>query len=310
MALSLGNNSARGSVGLDIDGGFLAAVQAGAGRIEQAVSTELPAELISDGEVSDAEGLSAELRDFFKHSGLPRNVRLGVSNEQIVVRPMDLPRIEVPAELEAAVRFQASEAIPMPLEEAVLDYQVAGYRNDGEEGPRMQVIVVAARRAMVDRLVAATRGAGLRPEGIDLDAFALVRALAAGAEPDGIARVYCHLAGVTNLAVAVGPTCVFTRPLRSGWDGDEVDTVASQLADEIGLSIDYYMAQPDARPIDELVISGPGAKREGLAEGLGARLQRPAVVAEPLGGLDASALGHDEDPYRHTVAAGLALGAA
>jgi type IV pilus assembly protein PilM len=310
MALPIGNTSARGSVGLDIDGGFLAAVQVGNGRVERAVSTELPEGIVSAGEVADKDALAAALKHFFKDAGLPKSVRLGVANEQIVVRQLELPRIEDGKELTAAVRFQAAETIAMPLEEAVLDYQVTARTNGGDDGPRMQVVVVAARQSMVDELVAATRGAGLRPEGIDLSAFALLRALGSGSQQDNATRVYCHLGGVTNLAVAAGPTCLFTRPLRSGWDGHDVEGTAAQLADEIGLSIDYYMAQPEARPVDELVLSGPGARRQGLAEALGARLQRPATVAQPLGGLDISSLGTDEDPYRHTVAAGLALGTA
>ena len=310
MALPSRNTSPRGTVGLDVDGRFLAAVEASPGRVERAVSTDLPDGMVSDGEVTDAEGLSSALKDFFKQAGLPKRVRLGVANDQIVVRQIELPRIDAPDELDAAVRFQAAEAIAMPLDEAVLDHQVAAYTQGGDGVARMQVVVVAARQSMVQDLIGAIRSAGLRPEGIDLDAFALVRALAAGEDSDGLARVYCHLAGVTNLAIAVGPTCLFTRPLRSSWDGEDTEATAAQLADEIGLSIDYYMAQPEARPVDELIVSGPGARRDGLAEALGSRLMRPAVVATPLGALDGGGLAADEDPYRHTVAAGLALGAA
>ena len=59
-------------------------------------------------------------------------MRLGVANQQIVVRLLELPRIEDEKQRDAAVRFQASEAIAMPLDEAVLDHQVAGYA----EAPR------------------------------------------------------------------------------------------------------------------------------------------------------------------------------
>ena len=310
MPLPSRNTSARGTVGLDVDGSFVAAVQTSGRRVERAVSTELPPGVVSDGEVADAGALSAALKDFFKATGLPRTVRLGVANEQIVVRQIELPRIEDAAERDAAVRFQAAEAIAMPLEEAVLDHQVAAYTQGDDGTARMQVVVVAARLSMVTEVASAIRGAGLRAESIDLDAFALLRALTDGTEADGSARVYCHLAGATNLAIAVGSTCLFTRPLRSGWDGEDVQAAGGQLADEIGLSIDYYMGQPESRPVNELVLSGPGARRDGLADALATRLQRTATVAEPFGTLDGSALPEDEDPYRHTVAAGLALGAA
>jgi type IV pilus assembly protein PilM len=169
--------------------------------------------------------------------------------------------------------------------------------------------VVAARESMISRLVEAVRAAGLRPEGIDLNAFALVRTLASASDSTETARVYCHLGGVTNLAIAVGTSCLFTRPLSAQWDSED-ENVASALAEEIRLSIDYYMAQPEARWVGEIVLSGPGSKREGLADELSGLIEVPVSVADPLGRLQASKLPSTEDASRHTIAAGLALGAA
>lgn len=307
MPISLRKNAAHGTVGLDIDGRFLAAVQATDGRIERAVSAPLPDGVIRDGEVEDPAALAAVLKQFAADAGLPKTVRLGVSNQQIVVRLIELPVIEDEKEREAAVRFEAADAIAMPLDEAVLDHQIAGAAESEGGAPRLRIVVVAARRTMIDAIVAAAKSAGLKPEGIDLDAFALVRMLGDGSQSDDSARVFCHLGGVTTLAVAVGSTCLFARPLSSL---SESDTAASELADEIRLSIDYYMTQPQARPVDEVVFSGPGAREATLLEGLSHQLGLPTVVAEPLGSLDASSLDGDDDPYRYTVAAGLALGAA
>jgi type IV pilus assembly protein PilM len=370
--------SPRGVLGLDLDPSFMAAVEVTGRAITRAVSHELPAGLIVDGEVSDPAGLSEALRDFFKAHGLPRAVRLGISNRQIVVRQIELPRIDDPREQAAAVRFQSAEAIAMPLDEAVLDFQPVGETVSPEGIARTRYVVVAARAAMVERLVEAVRGAGLRPLGIDLDAFALVRALIPpAAAGDDAARVYCHLGGVTNLAVAVGSSCLFTRALATvdlradragGAEGVEepgegvaatrpepADGGASSgdrptagpqappapyyspagsptsseageapsstrsaagggaavatLAEEIRLSVDFYMTQPEARRVSEVVLSGTGAELPGVVDGLRAALGLPVSVADPLAGLDASGLPPGEDPHRHTVAAGLALGA-
>jgi len=323
MALTLGKKNPRGSVGLDLDGAFVAAVQAQDGRISRAASMELPSGVITDGEVTDVERLTESLKTFFKENDLPTRVRLGVSNQQIVVRHLELPLIEEEAELAAAVRFQAAEAIAMPLDEAVLDYQVVGQATSAEGSPRLRVVVVAARQAMIERFVEGVRGAGLKPEGIDLNAFALVRALAKAEAADAapaadelgalpgqeLACVYCHLGGVTNLAVAVGTNCLFTRPLSTDWS-DASEQVATALAEEIRLSIDFYMAQPDARPVGEIQLSGPGSTYEELAAELSSLIHLPVSVADPLGGLEAGGTLDGEDPHRHTVAAGLALGAA
>jgi type IV pilus assembly protein PilM len=170
------------------------------------------------------------------------------------------------------------------------------------------VVIVAARESMISRIVEAVRDAGLRPEGIDLNAFALVRTLAVPTDSTETARVYCHLGGVTNLAIAIGTTCLFTRPLSAQWDQAD-ENVATALAEEIRLSIDFYMAQPEARWVGEIVLSGPGSRRDGLADELSGLIEVPVTVAEPLGRLQAGKMPAGEDPTRHTIAAGLALGA-
>ena len=308
MSLSLRKNSSGGTVGLDIDGRYLAAAQVEGGRVVRGASLELPSGLVRDGEVIDRDRLADALKNFVTEAGLPKNVRLGVANQQIVVRVVELPRIEDAKERDAAVRFQAAEAIAMPLDEAVLDHQIAGYTDAPDGSPRMQVVLVAARRSMIEAVLEAAKKAGLKPEGIDLDAFALVRTLAtASTGPDDTARVYCHLGGVSNLAIAVGTACFFTRPLAAVWDDEDA---GARLADEIRLSIDYYMTQGQAKPVGEVVVSGPGSVDDQLVESLGIHLGLPTTVAAPLGVLDPSALVGGEDPHRLTVAAGLAMGAA
>jgi type IV pilus assembly protein PilM len=311
MALRLGNRSARTSVGLDLDGSYVAAVAMANGVIEKAASMEMPSGLLRDGEVEDVQGVSQLLKEFMKEHGLGKNVWLGVANQQIAVRSLDIPPIEDDDERAAAVRFQASEAVAMPLDEAILDYQVIGQAQTTDGAGSMRVIVVAAREPMIMRLVDAVRGAGLRPDGIDLSAFALMRIIAPENEPPetASARVYCHLAGVTNLAVGVGNTCVFTRPLATVWDGGSAE-FTSMLAEEIRLSMDYYMGQPDARQVSEVLLSGPGSQRPGLLEQVGGLVGLPVQAAPPLGRFGAASLRMGDDPSRYTVAAGLALAGA
>jgi type IV pilus assembly protein PilM len=307
MAKSRTNAGPRGSVGLDLDGDFLSAVVVAEGRISSAMSAELPEGVMNDGEVVDPDALADVLKEIFRTGALPRDVRLGVANQQIVVRQLELPRIEEDKDLEAAVRFQASEAIAMPLNEVVLDYQRIGDSTDAEGNAKTNVVVVAARESMIERLVEAVRSAGLRPIGIDLNAFALVRALAVGARDDS-ARVYCHLGAITNLAIAVGGSCLFTRPLATRADGDgNVDAFA--LAEEIRLSIDFYLAQPETRPVREIVLSGPRAATDDVRDQLAAATGLDVLIAEPLGAYDRASLPAGEDPRRHTVALGLSMGA-
>ena len=120
----------------------------------------------------------------------------------------------------------------MPLEHAVLDYQPLDVVTD-ETGRRQRVLLVAARREMVERVLAALNGAGLKPEGIDLSAFAMVRALhRAGPEDEHV--LYLAIGGLTNLAVARGTACTFARASGGG-----VEALAVELAERSALTLGH-----------------------------------------------------------------------
>lgn len=236
-------------VGLDVEAGSLAAAQVaanGSRDVQQVAIAPLEGGLVKEGEVVDPEALSAAMRSMFAENKLSKSVRLGVANQRVAVRTLRLPLIEDPQELDTAVRFQAQEHLPMPADQAVIDHQVVS-KYSGEDGTRgMEVVAVAARRDMLSTLLTAVRGAGLRPVGIDLSAFALIRALASesvesradteGTDETGYlpAVLYSNLGDVTNLAVARGSACVFTRISSFG-----VEVIAQRLAERRTLSLDH-----------------------------------------------------------------------
>jgi type IV pilus assembly protein PilM len=220
-------------VGLDIETGSIAATEIranGSGGIARTAILPLEAGVVNEGEVQDADALSEALRSLFSHNRLGKVVRLGIANQRVVVRTLQLPLIEDDEELDTAIRFQAQDQIPMPLEQAVFDHRVVS-RGTGAEGERMmEVVAVAARRDMVASLLGAMRKAGLRPIGIDLSAFGMIRALngqsasAEGEQP--LTTLYCYLGDITNLAVAGGSECLFTRVAPFG-----IESIASRLAE-------------------------------------------------------------------------------
>ncbi len=197
-----------------------------------------------EGEVLDADALAEALKSLFAEHKLSKQVRLGVGNQRVVVRTLRLPAIEDPKELDAAIRFQAQEQIPMPLDQAVLEHQVVG-GVPGEDGskPQVDVVVIAARRDMVSSFLEPIRKAGLEPVGVDLSAFGMIRALAdAATDSDGsepgerpdAAVLYCSVGDVTNLAVARGRACLFTRVSHVG-----LEAITSRLAAVRGLSAEH-----------------------------------------------------------------------
>jgi type IV pilus assembly protein PilM len=225
-------------VGLEIEPSAIHAVSVtGAGHltVKQAVQVALAPGVVRDGEVIDPEALTDALRTLFaENKDLPKRVRIGIANQKIVVRVIEMPPISDAKELALAVRFGAQEHIPMPLDAAVLDHQALDVV-ETESGPRQRVLLVAARRDMVERVLGAARAAGLRVEGIDLAAFGMVRALA-GTDGASLADtvLYLSVGGLTNLAVAQGTTCTFTRIV-----GDGLEALGIELAERRGLTLEH-----------------------------------------------------------------------
>jgi type IV pilus assembly protein PilM len=235
LKLGGGRRSSAGVVGLDVQPGYVAAVQArvnGAIIAERAHALALPADTMREGEVLDEAVLGRTLRELFDQGGLPRRVRVGVANQRTVLRTLELPPVTDRKELAAAVRFQAQDEVPMPLGNAVLDFHPLGVV-DTPNGPRQRVVLVAAQRDMVQRLLAAVDAAGLRAEGVDLSAFALIRALYRhDAEHEG--RVlYLNVDGLTNMAIAEDSVCRFTRVVGGG-----LEAMAGELAERHGITVD------------------------------------------------------------------------
>jgi type IV pilus assembly protein PilM len=343
----MGHAPGKSVVGLDIQPGYVAAVEGRSGllAVERAASAQLPTGVVRDGEVVDVDTLAAALRDLFSQNRLSKRVRLGVANQRIVMRTLGLPPLQGAKEIASAVRFQAQDHIPMPLEQAVLEHHTLG-TVETTEGSRTRVVLVAARRDMIDRLLEATRKAGLRADGIDLSAFAMIRALHRPGATDG--TLYVGVGGVTNLAVAVGPTCVFTRVVASGtesmaselaerrgltlehahdWlkhvgllmpvdeiDGDEEIVVEARgvlnegirrIAEEIRNSLDFHAMQESTAAVERAVLTGPAAAVPGFAEHLGDEVGLPVEVGTVAEARPGGFGG--VDPGRLAVAAGLTV---
>jgi type IV pilus assembly protein PilM len=230
-SLKRGRAKGSGLVGLEIEAGSIAAAEVhrnGGVRLTGAGMVPLGPEAFRDGEVADPDTVAAALRELFAAHKLGKRVRLGIANQRVVVRTLRLPAIEDPTELSAAVRFAAQEQIAMPLDQAVIDHRVVGGVGAVEgSAPQVDVIVVAARQDMIAASLAPLKEAGLEPVGVDLSAFGMIRALgdAAGvatadeSQPPPAAVLYCSVGDVTNLAVAKGRSCLFTRVSPVGLGG-------------------------------------------------------------------------------------------
>jgi type IV pilus assembly protein PilM len=273
-----------GLSGLSIEAGSVAAAAVGSnGSVGLAASAVQPLRpgTFHEGEVTDPDELVTALKALFGQGKLPKRVRLGIGNQRVIVRTLRLPAIEDPKQMEAAIRFQAQEQIPMPLDQAVLQHQiVGGVPADETSGPQVDVVVIAARRDMVTSFLDPLRRAGLEAVGIDLSAFGMIRALAAlsenpggqvsaeGTAPDQEAVLYCNVGDVMNLAVSRGRSCLFTRVSGTG-----MEAIVARLSTEAGLSPEHaeqWLLHVGLEVPVEEVAGDPtivAAARRGLQEG-------------------------------------------
>jgi type IV pilus assembly protein PilM len=244
-------------VGLKIGASQLAAariVNNGHPELVQVAREDLDAGMIVGGELREPELLADALRAFFRKNKLPRTgVRLGIANNRIGVRIFEIAGIDDPKALENAIRFRAQEALPIPIDEAVLDYHVLSERVD-DDGQRVRrVLLVVAYRELIDRYVAACKKAGIRLAGIDLEAFALLRALgdapAGDDEPPADAALVVVSIGHdrSTFAVSDGRVCEFTRVLD--WGGQTLD---------VAIARELNVAPSEAAPFKrELSLAAP-----------------------------------------------------
>lgn len=211
-------------IGLDVGTTAVRAAECAPGKegrtLARFAQIGLPGTAAPEGEVADPSAVTSSIKEALRRGGFrSRKVAVGVANQKVVVRQVDLPFMEE-AELRSSLQFQVQEFIPIPVEDAILDFQVLE-EFAGEEGERrIKVLLVAAQRGMVEALVAAVQQAGLDPVLVDLAPFAALRACTPDMPPMLASRESEALVdiggGVTNIVLHEQGVPRFVRILPMG----------------------------------------------------------------------------------------------
>ncbi len=325
-------------LGIDFGSESIKAVEAvkekGRLRVVGFGKVELPA--------PDARGDA--LADLLKHCNFrTKRSATSVSGRSVIVRYLNM--VEIPDEnLKTAIRYEADRYIPFDLNEVVLDcHRIEDA--PGVAANEMKLLLVAVKRDVVDEQVKLLQAAGLLPEIIDVDAFALGNVFALGGP------TYEMAAGKVVALVDVGASKTvvdivraaeshFTREVYVGgneitnaiakrfgiepFEGEQLKRAPAsseqeiaeavvpsleELGNEIQLSFDYYENQSDSK-VEEVFVSGGGARVPGLEETFERIFERRTMTWNPLEGFDLdSGLDHQallECAPALGVAAGLA----
>jgi type IV pilus assembly protein PilM len=308
---------------------------------------ELPKDAVREGEILDHAAVTEALKELVASAKVSsKKVWLGVSNQRVVVRQVDLPWMEE-KELRESLRYQIQEYIPIPVEEAELDVHIVDeFTNEAED--RMQrLLLVAGHRDMVTAHVDAAVAAGLKPIGVDLNPFSVLRSMGDVSLMEQGNQVLVDVgAGITNIVVHEAGVPTFVRILVMGGDSitdaleaglscsrDEAETAkrsvvvgsttdvaarivteqADAFVDEIRSSLDYYQAQTGSSRLSGLVLTGGAALLNGLANRLASAVRLPVEVGSPFGSWPAKGTVYGPDDLARVgpslaTAVGLALG--
>lgn len=341
-------------VGLDIGTSAVRAVEIelnGGGRpggtIHKVAEVALPPGVVRDAEVVEKGPVSAAVKKLWSADGISgRRVVMGVGNQRVVVRNMSMPRMPL-GQLRQAAVYQAQETLPMSVDEALTDFlPVREYDDAGT--PMVAGLFVAAGKDTVSLNVLAAEGAGVSPEIIDLNAFALLRS--AALEHGGRTVVCVDIgARVTNVVVSHQGQPLLVRVIAAGGQ-DTTDAIARALKvtdaeaegikrqigvnsnvpqglEEAARSIQstvrnivepvvstlaYYTSQVRGPQIELLVLTGGGSHLPGLGQYLSSASRLPAAMASPFSAVQwAKGAGRERFADRESsfsVAIGLALG--
>jgi type IV pilus assembly protein PilM len=301
------------------------------GQVTLARDAMREGEVVDDAAVTDAV---ARLRDQLNLRRTP--VRVGIASPRLIVRQVEMPAMSH-AELAGALRYQATDLIPIPIDEAAMDFVILGTDTNADGESVMRVLLAAAQRASVTRLVDAVEAASLPVIAVDLLPVALIRALASpfAGDDGGAEGIVSFGGGVTSIAVHDSGVPRFVRVLGTG--GRELtDAIAaaldipaetaeslkrqlaapqavrdelieraaqavqrplSMLLDDVRSSIDYYRNQPGAARLARVVVTGGASQLPGIAQRLETLLGIPVEPARPRDLVQIGDIGFSEADY-------------
>jgi type IV pilus assembly protein PilM len=339
-------------VGIDIGSAALRAVEVNdPGKAHPTLvryhEVHLPEEAASRGEVLEPNTVAAALKQLWSQGGFKsKNVVLGMGNQRVLARDLSVPKMSL-KRIRESLPFQVQEMLPVPVAEALLDFYPIS-ETDGEGGPTVHGLLVAAVKDAVLANVKATQLAGLMTVDVDLIPFALSRVLVSRPQVQGTVALIDIGANTTSVVIATDGIPQFvriiptggadlTQALRSGLEielheaeeikralglATEVTSteehraveiiyhVTSELLGSLRNTVNYFVNTHTKDPVRQIILTGGGAQLPGLPHALGEMARLPVVAGDPFAGLKiAHALKLDE-LRKHGSAFTVALGLA
>jgi type IV pilus assembly protein PilM len=330
---------ARQCIGLDIGSGSIKLVQIKIGRKSKSLQNfgiePLPPGAIVDGAIVDPGAVSRAIRNLADRIHLRgKDVAIAASGNAVIIRRLQIPAMEG-AGLVDQMEWEVKQNIPFARDEVIVDWEVLIPRTvDGQ----MEIVLVAAKREIVEQYVEAVKAAKLNPTVVDTDAFAMQNAVAetvgfASDETVAVINVGAHF---STIAIVHAGMPVFHRNLAAGGDTftdairhrlavgvegaeaykvgsvnsaggaevvpQEVHRVLAQVSDQVSgefqRTIDFYMGNASGVSLSRVYLMGGSALVPQLPKAIQDRTRVPVAIFDPFDWIDVDARRFDVDYLR------------
>ncbi|MCB0218052.1 MAG: type IV pilus assembly protein PilM [Chrysiogenetes bacterium] len=280
----------------------------------------LPSEAIVDGAIMNASAVADTILELVAELKIKeKEVATSVSGHSVIIKKINLPFMDS-EQLQESIKYEAEQYVPFDINDVNLDFQILSREPD--EGGNMDVLLVAAKRDLINDYTAVVAEAGLNAAIIDIDAFTLENMYEVNYEiNEGEIVALVNIgAAVTTINVVQSGVSVFTRDVATGGNilteeiqkqlnvsyeeaetlkvgkradeaGDEVipqevsniiNTVVDQVVGDVQKSIDFFLATAADQAISKVYLAGGSCKIPGLARALQERINIPVELANPF----------------------------
>jgi type IV pilus assembly protein PilM len=303
------------SVGLDIGSGFVKMVEVDHSGDQPEVSRvaiePLLPDAIVEGEVMDPGLVADTIRKLLENVAIKgRDVITAVGGHDVIIKKIEMDRMKE-SDAREVIRWEAEQHVPFDIKSVELDFQIL---NPLEEGLQMEVILVAAKKELVDNKLALLADAGLAAAVIDVDAFALHNAFERNYPEamEGIVALVNVGHEVTNVNILEEGIPILTRDIPFGSrrvredlqrergltaekaedvvqgreDIDDLAHFVGQSADEVAVGIErasaFLMTRQSGEGLGTVYLSGGGSRIPGMTNALAERMNVETHQVNPF----------------------------
>ncbi len=305
----------RRSIGLDVGSGFVKLVEIDHSgeqpEVVQVAMRPLVADAIVEGEIMDPGLVSDTISGLIQEAGLKgRDVVTAVGGHDVIIKPIEMDRMKE-SDAREVIRWEAEQHVPFDIKSVELDFQIL---NPLAEGLQMEVLLVAAKRELVDNKVSLLLDAGVSPCVIDVDAFALHNAFEYNYPEamEGIVALVNVGHETTNVNILEDGTPILTRDIPFGSrrvredlqrergltaeqaedivqgreELAEMPQLVESSADEVAVGIErasaFLMTRQSGAGLGQIFLSGGGSRIPGMSDALGRRMSVETQVVNPF----------------------------